>query len=354
MLHDVIQAGLPNAQELLTPPHRHGTDSTAAAAAGGPQHQQQLVGAPRPPYTLREGVGARRLARFRVAAGVQLLLVQAASAMYAQHYAAMAVSCSCAAAHGWCCARTALTHRLLAVPSPALRAAVPQPRAVVLLADCLALVGRHAAALNTDVPLRRRLAAQQAEDRVAEERQLQDPPLLRQETEAAHAYLSLLLHIASSSSSGGKAGAGPGRGGSLQWAHTAEVQQAVRVSGAAALPAGQERAPAGGRGSGQVLCMLTLCWPLASAACCRRPRSGWCSCRWPRWSALHVAQSRQQAAAAAVAVASTPARAAAWRPLRHRLLNMLPLHRSWCQLSRCVARCVRRRPRLVWLQPAAR
>jgi hypothetical protein len=39
------------------------------------------------------------------------------------------------------------------------------------------------------------LAAQQAEDRVPDDKAAADPPLLRQETEACHAYLSVLLHI---------------------------------------------------------------------------------------------------------------------------------------------------------------
>ena len=95
MLAAVIEETLPDAAELVTPPHRSSsvgdslsTSTTAAAAAGAGQGLAQ----PRPPYTLREGVGMRRLLKFRVAAGVQLLLVQAASEMYAQQYMRLGVS----------------------------------------------------------------------------------------------------------------------------------------------------------------------------------------------------------------------------------------------------------------------
>jgi hypothetical protein len=65
------------------------------------------------------------------------------------------------------------------------------------LCDVLALISAHARDINTDAGLRRRLAAQQTEDRVPEDKALGDPPLLRQETEGCHAYLSVLLHLAS-------------------------------------------------------------------------------------------------------------------------------------------------------------
>lgn len=107
MLQQVMQETLPDAAELVTPPLRTAGGSTAdlsaAPAATGPasqQQQQQMMrmqsatsaGQPRPPYSLREGVGMRRLVKFRVQAGVQLLLVQAASEKYALHYHHMAVS----------------------------------------------------------------------------------------------------------------------------------------------------------------------------------------------------------------------------------------------------------------------
>jgi brefeldin A-inhibited guanine nucleotide-exchange protein len=99
MLAAVIEETLPDAAELVTPPHRSSsmgdslsTSTTAAAAAGGAAGAGQGLAQPRPPYTLREGVGMRRLLKFRVAAGVQLLLVQAASEMYAQQHMRLGVS----------------------------------------------------------------------------------------------------------------------------------------------------------------------------------------------------------------------------------------------------------------------
>lgn len=98
MLQQVMRDTLPDAVELVTPPLRAagstdvqapGTPLAAAAAAAG---ASLAGGQPRPPYSLREGVGMRRLVKFRVQAGVQLLLVQAASEVYAQHYHHMAVS----------------------------------------------------------------------------------------------------------------------------------------------------------------------------------------------------------------------------------------------------------------------
>ncbi|WIA22572.1 hypothetical protein OEZ86_009559 [Tetradesmus obliquus] len=189
MLQQVMRDTLPDAVELVTPPLRAagstdvqapGTPLAAAAAAAG---ASLAGGQPRPPYSLREGVGMRRLVKFRVQAGVQLLLVQAASEVYAQHYHHMA------------------------------------PDAMVLLADALQQVSQHARAANTDIGLRKRLAAQQAADRVPEERCIPDPPLLRQEAEASHAYLSVLMHVASSS--GGRI---PG------WAGAQQAAQAMQAS----------------------------------------------------------------------------------------------------------------------------
>jgi brefeldin A-inhibited guanine nucleotide-exchange protein len=127
MLAAVMQETLPDAAELVTPPHRSSSvgdslgtsSSTAAAAAGagtgasaaaGAAAAQQGLSQPRPPYTLREGVGMRRLLKFRVAAGVQLLLVQAASEMYAQQYMHLGVSDWVGVGHGLgvVCQHTAL------------------------------------------------------------------------------------------------------------------------------------------------------------------------------------------------------------------------------------------------------
>jgi hypothetical protein len=92
-----------------------------------------------------------------------------------------------------------------------------QPGAMVLLADALQQVLQHARRANTDLALRRRLAAQQAGDRVQEERCIPDPPLLRQESEASHAYLSVLMHVASSSRMPG-------------WRGAEQARQAMKVS----------------------------------------------------------------------------------------------------------------------------
>jgi hypothetical protein len=111
MLAGVIADTRPDAIELVTPPARASSVgnslSNAAAAAAAPATSpaagasppgsssssavQGGLSAPRPPFTLREGVGMRRLLKFHVASGVQLLLVQAASEVYAQHYAHLGV-----------------------------------------------------------------------------------------------------------------------------------------------------------------------------------------------------------------------------------------------------------------------
>ena len=101
----------PNAYDLVTPPGSVpaaaggplGGDNRAASAAGAssssasseiaPATSQGRQGsggsgtaaaAPARVYTLREGVGARRLAKFRSQAAVQLLLVQGCSELYAR------------------------------------------------------------------------------------------------------------------------------------------------------------------------------------------------------------------------------------------------------------------------------
>ena len=78
--------------------------AAAAAAAGGMavppvqgQGGQELAAASVPaggarPYSLREGVGARRLAKFRSHAAVQLLLVQGCSETYAGLHSVMPAS----------------------------------------------------------------------------------------------------------------------------------------------------------------------------------------------------------------------------------------------------------------------
>lgn len=97
MLQQVMQDTLPDAAELITPPLRATpgssvADLSAAAPTAAAGSQSSAAGQPRPLYSLREGVGMRRLVKFKVQAGVQLLLVQAASEVYALHYHHMAVS----------------------------------------------------------------------------------------------------------------------------------------------------------------------------------------------------------------------------------------------------------------------
>ena len=142
---------------------------------------------------------------------------------------------------------------------------------MVQLVDSLALAHEHARSVNTDGHLRRRLIVQQAEDRVPDDRPIGDPPLLRQETEAAHALLSVLLHLAS--------GAGP--------AQAAEACQVCRRGLARCHPLTTRRA-----------CRLSTAVCMASGtpahyqylqAChgplLRRHSSGWSSSHWACWSA---------------------------------------------------------------------
>jgi brefeldin A-inhibited guanine nucleotide-exchange protein len=126
-LRGVVDATLPDAAGLVTPPSRGGAASASGGASGAggasaggdvasPLARGTAVsgssgvpfggsgggngtgpggssgaGTPRPPYTLREGVGMRRLGRFRVHAGVQLLLVQTLGEVYARQHARLPV-----------------------------------------------------------------------------------------------------------------------------------------------------------------------------------------------------------------------------------------------------------------------
>ncbi|EFJ50436.1 hypothetical protein VOLCADRAFT_80189 [Volvox carteri f. nagariensis] len=133
-----------------------GSGSSGGGAGGGGRG---------PLFTLREGVGARRLAKFRCQAATQLLLVQGCSEVYAKASQSL------------------------------------PPGAVRGLLDALDLMHRHAHATDMDLDLRRRLA-----DRVAEDKAVADPPLLRLEVEAAAAYLSVNLAITANA---GQPGASP-------------------------------------------------------------------------------------------------------------------------------------------------
>ncbi|GIL58910.1 hypothetical protein Vafri_13917 [Volvox africanus] len=138
--------------------HPPSTAPSGAGIANGGSAAAPLVAGGRT-FTLREGVGARRLAKFRCQAATQLLLVQGCSEVYAKASQSL------------------------------------PPGAVRGLLDALAVIHRHAHAADMDMDLRRRLAVQQAEDRVAEDKAVADPPLLRLEVEAAAAYLSVNIAI---------------------------------------------------------------------------------------------------------------------------------------------------------------
>ncbi|GIM16141.1 hypothetical protein Vretimale_18795, partial [Volvox reticuliferus] len=110
-------SGGPSAHHPPTAP------SGAAMANGG--GGAAPVGAGGRTFTLREGVGARRLAKFRCQAATQLLLVQGCSEIYANASQSL------------------------------------PPGAVRGLLDALAFIHRHAHAADMDMDLRRRLAVQQ-------------------------------------------------------------------------------------------------------------------------------------------------------------------------------------------------
>ncbi|PSC72251.1 brefeldin A-inhibited guanine nucleotide-exchange 2-like [Micractinium conductrix] len=110
-------------------------------------------------FSLGAGAGQRRLADVHVRAAIQLLLVQACSEVYGQHSRIMPAA------------------------------------AAVLLLDTLKAIASHAASVDADGGLCHSLLLAQAADKVAPERVLPDPPLLRLEAEASQAYLSVLLHV---------------------------------------------------------------------------------------------------------------------------------------------------------------
>lgn len=106
-LVDVATEIAPNAQDLVTPPaSRHPSVSTSSGLAASVSSEIQpddggsggagitgqdgggstatAAAASTRAFSLREGVGSRRLAKFRSHAAVQLLLVQGCSETYAQ------------------------------------------------------------------------------------------------------------------------------------------------------------------------------------------------------------------------------------------------------------------------------
>ncbi|GAX80611.1 hypothetical protein CEUSTIGMA_g8046.t1 [Chlamydomonas eustigma] len=142
----------------IQPDESHSDAAYASAAAASNQQPTPATAAARA-FSLREGVGARRLAKFRSHSAVQLLLVQGCSETYGQ------------------------LHRIM------------PPVASLRLLKALETISTHARNVDMDMDLRKRLAFQQVEDRVPEDRMVVDPPLLRLESESAHAYLSVLTHM---------------------------------------------------------------------------------------------------------------------------------------------------------------
>jgi len=200
-LSEVVEDTRPDAEELVTPPAR------SVPAPDGPP-----AGSPAPlrvAYTLREGLGARRLGRFRCHASVQLLLTQACGELYGR------------------------AHRHMG-PAPTRR-----------LLDAVAGVAANARRQNADGGLRRRLAAAQLADGVPEERCAPDPPLLRLEAEASHAYLSIAMHIAAARGDAALAAEcdAPGR-------VLAACAEALRRYAGGAPPDGPSPAAPGGGGGG--------------------------------------------------------------------------------------------------------
>eukprot|EP00798_Chlamydomonas_sp_ICE-L_P027640 gene27640-7278_t len=111
-------------------------------------------------FSLREGVGSRRLSKFKAQSSVQLLLVGGCTDVFNKN------------AGG-------------AMPTAA----------VSRLLQTLHSVATHARTVDMDVELRRKIAFQQAEDGVKEECCVSDPPLLRVEMEASVAYMAALRSI---------------------------------------------------------------------------------------------------------------------------------------------------------------
>lgn len=67
--------------------------------------------------------------------------------------------------------------------------------ATASLLAVLQSIAAHSQSTDSDISLRRHVAAALVEDRVPEDRRVPDPPLLRLETESSHAYLSILVHL---------------------------------------------------------------------------------------------------------------------------------------------------------------
>ncbi|DBA82002.1 TPA: hypothetical protein ACH3X1_007704 [Trebouxia sp. C0004] len=131
------------------------TSGQAGKAAASQWHQQ-------PQWSLSEGAGSRRLGEVRTRAAIQLLLVQACGEIFHVHSRRLA------------------------------------PDAINGILDVVQQLADHARQVDKDMGLRCQLAAAQAHDKVVDSRRLADPPLMRLESEAGHAYLSMLLQLSAS------------------------------------------------------------------------------------------------------------------------------------------------------------
>eukprot|EP00210_Caulerpa_lentillifera_P001785 g1715.t1 len=141
----------PSVADLVTPPER----ILRQAAATGVQESTGLS----PNWTLRHGVGSRRLSEVRCRAAVQLLTVQAIGEIYKTHHTVL---------------DTPLLQKLIV---------------------SLETISLHSRKVDTDIQIRQFLAVLQSEDHIGEDQRLMDPPLVRLEIDSTHSLLSLLLHI---------------------------------------------------------------------------------------------------------------------------------------------------------------
>ncbi|KAL3151968.1 hypothetical protein ABBQ32_001092 [Trebouxia sp. C0010 RCD-2024] len=138
-------------------PHTNASASPTTSGKVADQQQQQPA-----QWSLSGGAGARRLGEARTRAAIQLLLVQACGEIFHAHGQRLA------------------------------------PDAITGILDVVQRLADHARQVDQDMTLRRQLAAAQAHDKVADNRRLADPPLMRLESEGGHAYLSMLLQLSAS------------------------------------------------------------------------------------------------------------------------------------------------------------
>ncbi|GMH32506.1 hypothetical protein BSKO_00340 [Bryopsis sp. KO-2023] len=154
VLEETAAQTRPAVVELITPPERFRRQKPSVDSQG-----TTAVEPASNSWTLRFGIGSRRLLEVRSRGAVQLLLVQAVGEIYASSGAKM------------------------------------DPKLMLQLLRTLKTISDHARAVDSDQNLRQGLAVLQAEDRLSDEMRIMDPPLLRLECEGSHSYLSMLLHL---------------------------------------------------------------------------------------------------------------------------------------------------------------